>query len=162
GAGRWVAGPCKSAGIPDGIRGGQPPVRLPGDSVHHRDPHALGDRPAGRSGSRGVRAGRRGDPGRPGDGPLAGRSAVTARGRRGPGVPSAPQKEGNPPDEISEQTYPEIGEVDAKLVAYAREHAAAILTNDFNLNRVAELQGIRVLNINELANAVKAVLHPGE
>ena len=52
--------------------------------------------------------------------------------------------------------------MDAKLVAYARDHAAAILTNDFNLNRVAELQGIRVLNINELANAVKAVVHPGE
>ena len=49
-----------------------------------------------------------------------------------------------------------------KLVAYARDTGAAILTNDFNLNRVAELQGIRVLNINELANAVKAVVHPGE
>ncbi|TME31185.1 MAG: TRAM domain-containing protein [Chloroflexi bacterium] len=84
------------------------------------------------------------------------------RGRRGLEMLSALQKDAISPVEISEQTYPEIGEVDAKLVAYAREHAAAILTNDFNLNRVAELQGIRVLNINELANAVKAVLHPGE
>jgi uncharacterized protein YacL len=62
--------------------------------------------------------------------------------------------------EIDEATYPEVGEVDAKLMAYARDHDAAILTNDYNLNRVADLQGIRVLNINELANAVKAVVHP--
>jgi uncharacterized protein YacL len=47
-------------------------------------------------------------------------------------------------------------------MAYARDHGAAILTNDYNLNRVADLQGIRVLNVNELANAVKAVVHPGE
>ena len=47
-------------------------------------------------------------------------------------------------------------------MAYARDHGAAILTNDYNLNRVADLQGIQVLNINELANAVKAVVHPGE
>jgi uncharacterized protein YacL len=84
------------------------------------------------------------------------------RGRRGLEMLSALQKDAISPVEISEQTYPEIGEVDAKLVAFARDHGAAILTNDFNLNRVAELQGIRVLNINELANAVKAVLHPGE
>ena len=55
-----------------------------------------------------------------------------------------------------------MAEVDAKLMAYARDHDAAILTNDYNLNRVADLQGIQVLNINELANAVKAVVHPGE
>jgi len=55
-----------------------------------------------------------------------------------------------------------VADVDAKLMAFARDNEAAILTNDFNLNRVAEIQGIRVLNINELANAVKAVLHPGE
>ena len=48
------------------------------------------------------------------------------------------------------------------LMAFARDTGAAILTNDYNLNRVADLQGIRVLNINELANAVKAVVHPGE
>ncbi|MDP9269960.1 MAG: PIN domain nuclease [Chloroflexota bacterium] len=84
------------------------------------------------------------------------------RGRRGLEMLAALQKDSISPVEISESTYPEISEVDAKLVAYARDHGAAILTNDFNLNRVAELQGIRVLNINELANAVKAVLHPGE
>jgi len=84
------------------------------------------------------------------------------RGRRGLEMLSALQKESVTPVEISEETYPEIGEVDAKLVAFARDRNAAILTNDFNLNRVAELQGIRVLNVNELANAVKAVVHPGE
>jgi uncharacterized protein YacL len=84
------------------------------------------------------------------------------RGRRGLEMLSALQKDALSPVEISEETYPEVAEVDAKLIAFAREHHAAILTNDFNLNRVAELQGIRVLNINELANAVKAVLHPGE
>jgi uncharacterized protein YacL len=84
------------------------------------------------------------------------------RGRRGLEMLTALQKDPLMPVEVVEATYPEITEVDAKLVAYARDHAAAILTNDFNLNRVAELQGIRVLNINELANAVKSVVHPGE
>jgi uncharacterized protein YacL len=84
------------------------------------------------------------------------------RGRRGLEMLAALQKDAVTPITISEETYPEVDEVDAKLLAYAREHDAAILTNDFNLNRVAELQGIRVLNINELANAVKAVVHPGE
>jgi len=84
------------------------------------------------------------------------------RGRRGLEMLTALQKDSISPVEVSEETYPEIGEVDAKLVAFARDRGAAILTNDFNLNRVAELQGIRVLNINELANAVKAVVHPGE
>src|SRR5437879_13892592 len=51
---------------------------------------------------------------------------------------------------------------DSKLVNVAKRTQAAILTNDFNLNRVAELQGVKVLNINELANAVKPVLLPGE
>ena len=84
------------------------------------------------------------------------------RGRRGLEMLSALQKDAISPVEVSEATYPEVAEVDAKLMAYARDHGAAILTNDYNLNRVADLQGIRVLNINELANAVKAVVHPGE
>src|SRR5918995_1688178 len=84
------------------------------------------------------------------------------RGRRGLEMLSALQKDSVTPVEISEATYPEVGEVDAKLMAFARDKGAAILTNDYNLNRVADLQGIRVLNINELANAVKAVVHPGE
>jgi uncharacterized protein YacL len=84
------------------------------------------------------------------------------RGRRGLEMLSALQKDPIASVEMSEATYPEVVEVDAKLMAYARDHGAAILTNDYNLNRVADLQGIRVLNINELANAVKSVLHPGE
>ena len=84
------------------------------------------------------------------------------RGRRGLEMLSALQRDPAAPVEVSEETYPEVADVDAKLMAYAREHGAAILTNDYNLNRVAELQGIRVLNLNELANAVKAVVHPGE
>ncbi|MDQ3345495.1 MAG: twitching motility protein PilT, partial [Chloroflexota bacterium] len=73
------------------------------------------------------------------------------RGRRGLEMLSALQKDPVATVEISEATYPEVAEVDAKLMAYARDHDAAILTNDYNLNRVADLQGIRVLNINELA-----------
>jgi uncharacterized protein YacL len=84
------------------------------------------------------------------------------RGRRGLEMLSALQKDAVSPVEINEATYPEVNEVDAKLMAFARDNGAAILTNDYNLNRVADLQGIRVLNINELANAVKAVVHPGE
>src|SRR6202040_2959964 len=53
-------------------------------------------------------------------------------------------------------------DVDAKLVTLARRRTAKILTNDYNLNRVAKLQGVEVLNVNELSNAVKAVALPGE
>jgi uncharacterized protein YacL len=53
-------------------------------------------------------------------------------------------------------------EVDDKLVVLARQLRCPILTNDYNLNRVAELQGVKVLNVNELANAVKSVFLPGE
>ncbi len=84
------------------------------------------------------------------------------RGRRGLDMLAALERDPVAPVEVSEETYPEVADVDAKLMAYAREHGAAILTNDYNLNRVAELQGIRILNLNELANAVKSVVHPGE
>ncbi len=53
-------------------------------------------------------------------------------------------------------------EVDDKLVVLARQMHCPILTNDYNLNRIAELQGVTILNVNELANAVKSVLLPGE
>ena len=53
-------------------------------------------------------------------------------------------------------------EVDDKLVILARQMRCPILTNDYNLNRIAELQGVSILNVNELANAVKSVLMPGE
>jgi uncharacterized protein YacL len=57
---------------------------------------------------------------------------------------------------------PGVREVDDKLVALAKQLNCAIITNDYNLNHVAQLQGVSVLNINELANAVKAVFLPGE
>jgi len=72
------------------------------------------------------------------------------------------QKESRVPIRITEMDAPEVREVDDKLVRLAKDLHCPILTNDYNLNRVAELQGIQVLNINELANAVKAVVLPGE
>jgi uncharacterized protein YacL len=56
----------------------------------------------------------------------------------------------------------DVTEVDSKLIKIARTYRCPIITNDFNMNRVAELQGVKVLNINELANAVKPVVLPGE
>jgi uncharacterized protein YacL len=84
------------------------------------------------------------------------------RGRRGLEILNRMQKESTTPVEILDEDVPDVAEVDAKLVALARARSKAILTNDFNLNRVAELQGVRVLNINSLANAVKPAVLPGE
>ncbi len=84
------------------------------------------------------------------------------RGRRGLEILNRMQKEPATPVEIVEDDVPEIAEVDAKLVALALARSRVILTNDFNLNRVAELQGVRVMNINSLANAVKPAVLPGE
>jgi uncharacterized protein YacL len=84
------------------------------------------------------------------------------RGRRGLEILARMQKEPGTPVEIVEDDVPEVAEVDAKLVALARARSRVILTNDFNLNRVAELQGVRVMNINSLANAVKPAVLPGE
>lgn len=84
------------------------------------------------------------------------------RGRRGLEILARMQKESPTPVEIVEDDFPDIAEVDAKLVALAKRKSGAILTNDFNLNRVAELQGLRVMNINSLANAVKPAVLPGE
>ena len=84
------------------------------------------------------------------------------RGRRGLEILNRMQKEPNTPVEIVEDDVPDIPEVDAKLVALALSRSRVILTNDFNLNRVAELQGVRVMNINSLANAVKPAVLPGE
>jgi uncharacterized protein YacL len=84
------------------------------------------------------------------------------RGRRGLEILAQMQKDSPTPIEIIDEPLPEIGEVDAKLVALARARSKAILTNDYNLNRVAELQGVRVLNVNSLANAVKPAVLPGE
>lgn len=84
------------------------------------------------------------------------------RGRRGMEVLSQLQKDATLPVHISDLDVEGLREVDEKLVTLARQLKAAILTNDYNLNRVAELQGVTVLNVNELANAVKTVLLPGE
>jgi len=75
------------------------------------------------------------------------------RGRRGLDVLNRIQKQSNLEVKIVDQDYPRIQEVDAKLIALAKDIQAKIVTNDFNLNKVAELQGIPVLNINQLFNA---------
>jgi uncharacterized protein YacL len=84
------------------------------------------------------------------------------RGRRGMEVLSQLQEEPTVPVEISDIDVEGASEVDDKLVILARQLNAPVLTNDYNLNRIAELQGVPVLNVNELANAVKAALLPGE
>ena len=84
------------------------------------------------------------------------------RGRRGMEVLAQLQKDSAVPVRISDIDVEGVREVDDKLVILARQLRCPILTNDYNLNRVAELQGVAVLNINELANSVKSVLLPGE
>lgn len=84
------------------------------------------------------------------------------RGRRGLEMLQRLQKDATVPIEITDTDVEGVAEVDSKLVKMARNMHCPIITNDFNLNRVAELQGVKVLNINELANAVKPVLLPGE
>jgi uncharacterized protein YacL len=84
------------------------------------------------------------------------------RGRRGLDVLNKIQKEMDIPVQIYEADFEDITEVDSKLVKLAKTINGKIITNDFNLNKVCELQGIAVLNINELANAVKPVVLPGE
>jgi len=84
------------------------------------------------------------------------------RGRRGLEVLDRLQQIENVEIEFLDQDPVEAQHVDEKLVYLGREMGAAIVTNDYNLNRVAKLQGVRVLNINELANAVKSVVLPGE
>jgi uncharacterized protein YacL len=84
------------------------------------------------------------------------------KGRRGLDVLHRVQKMSNIKVKIVEEDFPKIREVDAKLIALARLLNAKIITNDFNLNKVAQLQGVAVLNINELANVLKPVVLPGE
>ncbi len=89
-------------------------------------------------------------------------SLKRARGRRGLDILHRIQKVGHMTVKITEEDFPKIREVDAKLVALAKAINAKVITNDFNLNKVAELQGVFVLNVNELANAIKPVVLPGE
>lgn len=85
-----------------------------------------------------------------------------SRGRRGLEILNRMQRIPGLTIEISDQDYPKLKGVDAKLVALAKKLGGQIVTNDFNLNKVAELQGIKILNVNELANALKPVVLPGE
>jgi uncharacterized protein YacL len=84
------------------------------------------------------------------------------RGRRGMDVLSVLQKDHRIELEMSAEDDPGAPTVDAKLVALAQKRKAAILTTDYNLNRVAQLQGVRVMNLNQLANALKPAFLPGE
>jgi uncharacterized protein YacL len=84
------------------------------------------------------------------------------RGRRGMDVLSVLQKDHRIEIEMSADDEPSVSTVDAKLVALAQKRGAAILTTDYNLNRVAQLQGVRVMNLNQLANALKPAFLPGE
>ena len=84
------------------------------------------------------------------------------RGRRGLEILHKIQKRIDTQVEIHDRDFPKIKEIDAKLVELAKMLQAKLITNDFNLNKVAELQGVSVLNVNELANALKPVVLPGE
>ncbi len=89
-------------------------------------------------------------------------SAKRNRGRRGLDVVQRLQKMPRIHIEVSTQDFPAVREVDLKLIELAKGTGAKIVTNDFNLNKLAQVQGLEVLNINELANALKPVVLPGE
>lgn len=84
------------------------------------------------------------------------------RGRRGLDILQRLQKSPDSSIEIVEDDFAQVREVDMKLIELAKVHHGQIVTNDFNLNKVAQLKGISVLNINELANALRPVVLPGE
>ncbi len=89
-------------------------------------------------------------------------SMKRSRGRRGLDILNRMQKSAGVGIEIVDQDFPKTKGVDAKLIELAKKTEGKIITNDFNLNKVAELQGIKILNVNELANALKPVVLPGE
>lgn len=89
-------------------------------------------------------------------------SIKRTRGKRGLEVLHQIQKQARVDVRIMDRDYPAVKEVDSKLIELAKEVRGKIITNDSNLNKVAELQGIEVLNINELANSLKPVVLPGE
>jgi len=89
-------------------------------------------------------------------------SAKRNRGRRGLDVLEKIKSVPGVTVQIVEKDYPDVKEVDLKLIELAKELAGKIVTNDFNLNKVSTLRGVEVLNINELANALKPVVLPGE
>jgi uncharacterized protein YacL len=85
-----------------------------------------------------------------------------ARGRRGLDILNRMRKDGRVEIKVVDQDFPRVHDVDSKLIALARELHGKIVTNDFNLNKVAQLQGVSVLNMNQLANALKPMVLPGE
>jgi uncharacterized protein YacL len=89
-------------------------------------------------------------------------SAKRNRGRRGLDILARIQKNQSLDVQIHEADFPQVKEVDLKLIELGKQLNAPIVTNDFNLNKVAHLRGVAVLNINELANALKPVVLPGE
>jgi uncharacterized protein YacL len=92
----------------------------------------------------------------------SGDSLKRNRGRRGLDILQKIQKMSGVDVMISDLDFPEVREVDLKLIELGRTLQGKIVTNDFNLNKVAQLRGVEVLNINELANALKPVVLPGE
>ncbi|MBQ9263320.1 MAG: TRAM domain-containing protein [Clostridia bacterium] len=84
------------------------------------------------------------------------------RGRRGLDVLNKMQEESRLPVRIEEKDYEDVPEVDVKLLRLAKDVNGAVLTNDYNLNKVAGVTGVKVLNINELAGALRPVVLPGE
>lgn len=89
-------------------------------------------------------------------------SLKRARGRRGLDILNKIQKMVDIDVSIVDDDFPHVKEVDSKIVLLAKKVHAKVITNDLNLNKVAELQGVRVLNINELCNALRPVVLPGE
>lgn len=84
------------------------------------------------------------------------------RGRRGLDILNKMQQELDIPIKVNETDYDDIAEVDAKLIKLAYDMGGVVVTNDYNLNKVAGVQRVPVFNINELANAIKPVVLPGE
>jgi len=84
------------------------------------------------------------------------------RGRRGLDILQRVQKMAHLTVQIVEEDFPQVREVDMKLIELAKVYDCKVVTNDFNLNKVAQLHGVEVLNINELANSLKPIVLPGE
>jgi uncharacterized protein YacL len=89
-------------------------------------------------------------------------STKRTRGRRGLDILNKMQKQSSVGIIIESKDYPSMKDVDQKLIALAKETGHPLLTNDFNLNKVAEVHAIKVLNVNQLANALKPIVLPGE
>jgi uncharacterized protein YacL len=89
-------------------------------------------------------------------------STKRTRGRRGLDILNKMQKQSSVGIIIESKDFPSLKDVDQKLIALAKETGHALLTNDFNLNKVAEVHAIKVLNVNQLANALKPIVLPGE